>query len=1177
MAVEFTSQQKQAVKSRGGRLLVSAAAGSGKTAVLVQRVIELLCEGEKPAGVDELLVVTFTNAAASEMRAKIASALLDRLAAEPGNARLRRQLALLPGARIQTVHAFCMDLVRRNFALCGVSPDFSLADETEYSLLKDAAMDDTLENAYAQGSEEFEALQRAFCEERGDERLAGVVLEIYEKLRSHPDPDGWLDSQMQQPLCSSPDQTAWGQYLLQLARQAACFAARGIEQTLELLRGDAVLLEKYSPVLTQLLEYADGLLQALDTGWDSAVAACRSFSNPRLPSLRTGDELLRERVRTAKAAFAARIQEIGKKYLCAESGDIAREMQRAQPLIRGLCALVRDFSQRYDEEKASRNLLDFSDLEHLALRLLTDGQGGRTELAKEISGSLRELLVDEYQDTNEIQDRIFDALAPERGGVFQVGDVKQSIYRFRLANPDIFVEKYRAGADFDTPGAFSRRLALNRNFRSRPEVLSLCNFVFSRIMSRRFGDVDYDDTERLYAGAQYEGRCQSELCILDMQGASDDEDSPERPMAEAKYVASRIAQLLETQTVSQKDGTVRPARPGDFAVLLSSFQSKAPYYRQALGRLGIAAAAGGDAFFDAMEIQIMLSLLRIADNRRQDIPLISVMRSPLFFFSPDELAEIRQYDRQGAYSDALEAAAAAGYEPARQFTEFLDDLCSRAVDMTVSELLRYVYGKTGALGVFAALDGGQGRVRNLSRLVNMAMGFEGKSARGVHAFLRFVERKAESGAQAPGAPESSDAVQLMSIHKSKGLEYPVVFVCDLSKAFNADDVKKPVLFHEKMGIGIRLRDESSRAEYATQMYRAVSARITGEQRAEELRKLYVAMTRAREKLILTMTLSDAQKKLGEWAQYAEEGPLDPQALAGQASAAMWVCAPLLTHPAAQCLRSLAGRPVPVAEDAEKQDLRVQVLHYTDIPDAERRNVQTAQEQQQEDFSDLLKCMDEVYAYEQVSRLPSKLTPTGVRKLVPGAGEIEQTKAAPRVRFYHAESSQEGFDARARGSATHRFLSLADYDVCRQAGGVGLELERLTANKKLRADEAALVDCAAAERFFTGALAGRVRDAWRVVREYEFGALFSPGELGLPGGEDERILMNGAIDLLLFEKQGLCVVDFKTDRVQPGTEAQRAEQHRLQLDIYARAAHKIFGLSVQEKIVYYLATGCAVSL
>ena len=1176
MPVTFTTEQQKAIDSRGGRLLVSAAAGSGKTAVLVQRVINLICDGDRPLDVDRLLVVTYTNAAAAEMRSKIASALLDRLAAEPGNVRLRRQLALLPSARIETVHAFCMGLVRDNFALCGVSPDFTLSDETEYALLKDAAMEDALENAYAEGSPQFEALCAAFCEERGDRRLAEIVREIYEKLRSHPDPDGWLARAAAQGEAQPPEETDWGRYLMESARRSLAFAADNVEQTLRALQSEPDLLEKYSPVLTALLDFAGEARLALDRGWDEAVRALRGFVNPRLPAVRGGDEGAKAGVKRVKGDFADRVRHLSGKVLCAESADIARETRRAQPLIAGLCRLTRDFGERYAAEKKRRNLLDFSDLEHLALGLLTDGKGEKTPLACQLSAQLGELLVDEYQDTNEIQDRIFDAVAPQSGGVFQVGDVKQSIYRFRLAEPEIFVGKYQRYADFDGAEGGERRLPLNRNFRSRREVLEVCNFVFSRVMSRQFGDVDYGEGERLVYGAEYyQGSCPSELCVIDMAGAREDEESPEKAQAEARWVAGRIAGLLQTQRVTEKDGSTRPARPGDVAVLLSSFRSKAPYYRQALESLRIPAAAGEGGFFEAMEIEILLSFLRIIDNRRQDIPLISVLRSPLFFFSPDDLAEIRLCDREGAFCDAL-GKAARTREDARAFVALLDELCARAADLTVSELLQLIFARTGALGVFAALENGEDRRRNLRRLLDMAIAFEGRSARGVHAFLRFVDRRAEEGGDPPGAPASADAVQLVSIHKSKGLEYPIVFVPDLAKPFNMDDLKKPVLFHEKMGIGIKLRDEDTHAEYTTQQYRAVAALITAQQRAEELRKLYVAMTRAREKLVMTVALPDAAKKLEEWAALARSGgPIDPEALAGQTSAAMWVCAPLLTHPAAGALRERCSGAFFTANDAESENLRVSVAHYTETPDAPRVE-RAAPEGKTQDYSRYLERRGRQYAYADVSALPSKLTPTGAKRLVPDAGEIADAQGRPQVRFYHSPQ-QGGADARARGTATHLFLCLADYARCRQEDGVRRELQRLLETRRMTRQQVGLVDLAAAERYLRGPLAERALRAGRMLREYEFGALFSPRELLGSGREEESILMNGTIDLLLFEGDGLCIVDFKTDRVRAGQEAGASLRHRMQLDIYASAAEKIFGLPVRERIVYYLATGCAFPL
>jgi len=1172
MAIKLTVQQQQAISHRGGSLIVSAAAGAGKTAVLVRRVLSLICDGDAPCDIDQLLIVTFTNAAAAEMRGRIADALNERLAQQPYDRHLRRQLALLPQSRIQTVHAFCQTLLRQNFALCDISPDFALADDVESTMLKERAMEQLLEAQYAAPSEAFLTLSKTVSEEWGDRRLAQVIQEVYDKLRSHPAPDKWLEF-MAQPSGGMLEEATWGKYLLQGARDRTAYALRQIRIARETLRDEPKVEEKYAPAFDACIAFGEALLQALQQGWNAAKVLLDGFEKPTLSAVRNADKEFTGAMQRARNAFFDRMQKLRQELLLYDTARLQLEEKLARPQIACLCGLVREFTRLYDAEKKARNLLDFSDLEHLAMGLLTDPQtGGKSPLAQELSSGLREVLVDEYQDTNEIQEQIFKRLSPEQGGMFFVGDVKQSIYRFRLAEPTIFIDRYQSSEPV-AAGAQRSRLELNSNFRSRPEVLSLCNFVFSRIMSQQFGDIDYDDGQRLYAGRKCTGQCPAELYVIDSE-SDDDENDEEKIVLEARLAANRIRQMLQQEVLQQDDGTSRPYRPSDFAILLSSYTSRAPYFSRELERAGIPCSAGSGDFFGSVEISVMLSLLKVIDNRRQDIPLISLMRSPLYLFTPDELAAIRVEKKNCDYYEAVQAAAQAGNAHAAQLIADLDQYASDAMDLPLAQLLQTIYARTGAEGIFAALEGGELRRRNLQTLYQLALSFESGEARGLYAFLQYLERRAQKDEPVGGTAAQGDMVQIMSIHKSKGLEYPVVLLPDLAKRFNTDDVKKRVLFHQHMGIGLRLRDHVLHGEYKSQMYAAIATRTLRELRSEEMRKLYVAMTRAREKLILIASMKDPAAKIDAIAENCACG-IEPEYLVEQGTAFAWLCAALLQHPGAVGLRQHCRTAVLCGSDAEEGELTCHVLHSSEIEMHLGKLARPAEQAQpEEDLTPYLQRQEQRYAYADVTGLPSKAAVTGAWQLLPDTGEVRQSGTKVQLRLYRQveEVSQQRLTAAQRGTALHRFLQLADFGRCATKDGVAEEVRRLAERGALTPQEAAAVPESQMAAFISSTLGRRVLAAQQLWREYQFGTLLTQKELCGAGSSEEQILLNGAVDLLLQEEGGLVIVDFKSDRIRPGEEAARGAQYALQLRLYALAVEKVFCLPVRQRIIYFLETG-----
>ncbi len=1177
MSVRLTDQQQKAVDSRGASLIVSAAAGAGKTAVLVQRVLGLICDPKDPCGVDELLVVTFTNAAAGEMRQRMGDRLREELARDPANSRLRRQLGLLGSARIQTVHAFCQSLIREHFTLCGVEPNFRLADETQGALLLEQALNEALEEAYQAARPGFLALCDTLTDGRSDRVLASTVLEIFHRTRSHPDPDLLL-TLLPQLCLADQGKLQWLDEVRQNAARLLEHALSDLEITAGLARQVEEVWERYGPLLEDHLAFGRALQETVALpaweGWDRACDLARQFEKGRMPVCRYEDKAFLDRIKGGRDRFLKAVTTLREEVFFQPLEAIRAEGRAVAPQVEAMCALVRAVEQKFSAEKLRRGLLDFSDLEHYALKLLRE-----PSVVQSLRCQFKEVLVDEYQDTNDIQEAIFCALRNQGDQAFFVGDIKQSIYRFRLAEPALFADRYDKSIPFTGSEAGDVRLSLNKNFRSRPEVLALCNAVMSRLMSRAFGDVEYDADQRLYAGREAHGTVPSEVLLLDCPPDPDAEESEARAVLEARLVARRVARLLREERVPTADGD-RPARPEDVAILLSSFANKAPVFRAELQKLGIPCGAGGGDFFGTVETAVMLSLLRLLVNRRQDIPLASLLRSPLYLMSPDGLARLRLLCPKGDLIDGLEQAALTDPLCARVLAD-LDRWQAESRELPLSRLVRLIYDDTGAESLFGILDNGPQRRRNLARLEELCRPFDGGDA-GLSAFLRWIDRKAQEGLQPDEPPQEAQGVQLLSIHRSKGLEWPFVVVPDLSKRFNTDDLNRPVLFHQHLGLGLRLRQRDTHGETRTQLQQAIAARTRRELKSEELRKLYVAMTRAREKLILVMSSRDMGKKVCKVAEETEGAPT-PQWLSLQSDAMTWIIAALLTHPGCRALRSLIPQVLPVADDSREEDLICQVLSAEDLEEKAPVFVQDQAktgetEQDAGDYAPLLAQSRAAYAHLQASRLPSKLTPTGLRALVPESGQVFGQPDRAKARDHQPQAlSRPDKQALARGTAMHALLRRADLAACTHEQAVLAQADRLAEQGFLSAEERALVWPGPIVAFAGSDLGRRAQQAQKVLREYEFSVLLDAADLLENGPAGEDILLNGAIDLLLFESEGLTVIDFKTDRVAPGGEGEQAKEHALQLELYARAAREIFGLPVREKWVWFLRNGTGVAL
>ena len=1159
-----TPSQKLAIEDRGGELLVSAAAGSGKTRVLTERLMRWITEGDAPRSIDNFLIITFSTAAAAELRSRISEELSARAAADPGSKRLRRESALVRRAQIGTIHSFCSALLREYAGRAGIAPDFAIADEDRARELRRLSLETVLEAAYAEAEPGFIQLADTVGAGTDDRRLESLVLELHGKLQSHARPGDWAARQSELFETGAEDaaDTPWGRELLESAADELLWWAGEFDELVRSLAGFEKMGKAYVPSFSETASSLRGAAKRAAEGWD-ALREALPIAFPRLGSLRGGgeDPELAERAKARREACKKAAKRLEKGFTL-PSAQLLRDMRATAPAMRALLKLVGDFDAEYTRRKRRRSLLDFADLEHLAARLLTEPDGSPTETAREVSRRYAEVMVDEYQDVSLVQDMIIRAVSDSGRRLFMVGDVKQSIYRFRLADPTIFLKKYESYADAPQPEGVPRRVFLRESFRSRGEVVDAVNAVFGCLMSKGLGEMEYDERARLRAGLEYPGVVPvPELVAVPLPGADEDEERPDKIEVEAAYAARMMRRLVETGAKISEGGALRPLGYGDIAVLLRSVNVSGPVWRRVLAREGVPVEAGqSGGFFEAPEVAVIISLLAIIDNPRQDVALISVLRSELFGFTNDELTEIRLMSGEGDFYAALSARAQVS-EKARAFLDTLARLRDFARDSELATLIWEIYESLGCMALCSAMRDGEGRRARLLRLFELARSFETTGWRGLRRFLDWLRSMRERGEE-PAFPDEDGggAVRIMSIHRSKGLEFPVVFIGDTARQFNRSDLRGSVLVHPELGLGPKFTDAARGIEYPTLARRAVANRLERELLSEELRLLYVAMTRARERLFITCTFADPQKTMDKLAPAAQEH-IPAQALLPMRSMAEWlICAALGTGGRALTL-SIGG-------DEEGAPRRV-------TPAAQPEPERTGEEASPVDFDALLAWR---YPHSGAETLPSKLTATELKSLAePDAESAELLPRAARTfRRPDIALAARRLTAAERGTATHLALRYLELGALTTPEAAREAVDRLAAAGKLSAREAAAVDAAGLCRFALSPLGRRIAAAPRVLREFPF-ALLCPAERFFPGAEGEELLLQGVVDCCLIEPDGAVIVDYKTDRIAPEAAPERAKRYAAQLETYAWAVSRITGLAVKAKIVYFLQPGEAVEL
>lgn len=1192
MDVKWTSEQQKVIDLRERNILVSAAAGSGKTAVLVERIIRMLTDPEKPADVDRLLIVTFTEAAAAEMKERIRGAIEQALEERPEDVHLQRQATLIHSAQITTIHSFCLSVIREHFHILDIDPSFRIAEEGELKLLRQDVLDELLEACYINAETSFLEFVEKFGTGRNDKKIEEIILKLYDYSRSYPQPELWLDACVRSYRTGRDDGTGTEPACMErvkvLVRQKTGDMLLILEEGLRLcglpdgpyMYGE--MLEADSAVLEHLLK------QESFAGMYEAVQgiAWKRLSAKKDDSV---DVDKRDQVKALREKVKKMMKDITAMYFYEAPEEILKDMEESADSMQVLTDLVKQFSEAFSRKKQSKNMIDFSDMEQFALRILTTEEEGRlvpSLAAAEYQEQFLEVMIDEYQDSNLIQEAILTSVSTVskgRNNIFMVGDVKQSIYRFRLSRPELFMEKYETYSQEDSD---RQRIDLHKNFRSREEVLGSVNFIFEQIMRRELGGICYDGQAALYPGASYDpqldgqGRSlnRAELILVD---TSDDglagETGRER---EARAVARRIKELLLSGRVLDKaSGTYRAPRYKDIVILTRSIKGWADVFAAVLGEEGIPAYAGSrEGYFETYEVSVLLDYLRILDNFMQELPLTAVLTSPFAGLNAQQLADIRNaYPELPYYEAVLEYAHAKeqGGDLRKLLQAFLEKLeyFREMVPYTaIHELLWRIIEDTGYGLYIASMPGGAQREANVEMLVEKASAFEGTSYKGLFNFVRYIEQLKKYDVdygEANIADEQSDTVRIMTIHKSKGLEFPIVFVCGMGKQFNTQDVKGSIVIHPEWGVGIDAIDLEKRTRISTILKKVIQEEITRENLGEELRVLYVALTRAKEKLIMTGGLPQAGEVLEQYREEQAPGgkilPLPYYVLSGARTYLDWILPliPRITEEVplevtvTDCLDAVAADTV----EQQAESLARDILEHWNTEHIYHKALRERLPEQ----------LEYTYPYGQEQKLKLKFTVSELKKrayLSEESGEelYEEPEIVPLLPEFLKESAE--LTGASRGSAYHKLLELLDFSQDYDADTLEKEITNLQGEGKLSDEMAECIRIPDILAFLHCESGLRMHKAARnhlLKKEQPFVLGVDAHEIYPDEATEETILVQGIIDVYFEEDGELVVLDYKTDKVKTARELQ--EKYHAQLDYYAQALEQLLGKKVKEKIIY----------
>ncbi len=1176
-SVKWTENQKNAINARNGSVLVSAAAGSGKTAVLVQRVIDTITDKVNPISVDRMLIVTFTRAASKEMRVRIDDALNKLLEKDPYNNYLLRQKQLLYSAKISTIDGFCTELVRQYFYKLDIANDFKIANEKDLELIKNKALDNTIEHFYNENSDDFQKLVGCLCDYKNDYRLRDSILKIYRFLVTIPFPEKWLDNALDvYDIEKTPVATSrYIKNIIDYANESLNFIWSVFNSIYSAAEVDTSIPADKILKITDMIENDKLILQkatdaVTDKDWDE-LYRCVNISIPNFPVLRGfADDPMKVAVKAVRDSYIAEFKKLKDLFVCPIS-EIESQNILLFPAINSLFKCVKKFSEEFTNLKRDKNVLDFSDIENNMINLTceyTENGIQYTDTAKELSGLFDCIMVDEFQDINEVQNLIFKAISKDESNLFMVGDVKQSIYGFRQAKPEIFIDyKNKYNLYSKSNENYPAKIILDKNFRSRAGVLDACNFVFKNIMSPDVGGIVYNDEEKLFCGASYPetNAPQMEVNIIDSGNLNIEEDET-KVQLEAKHVAKKIYEMINIEGVTISDkGVQRKATYGDIAILFRSDKGHSKrgitFVNELVSRGIPAVSSEKNSFFQINEIKIMINLLRVIDNPLQDIPVMSVLMSPIYGFTADDITQVRLNKRHTSlYNAVLDSCDT--MEKSARFISEIARFRKLSVTTTVDKLIGIILQVTNFNSVVMAVN--NDNCDNLNLLQKYARDFGKESYKSLSAFIHFIDKLQERGVDldAIGTNTESDvnAVQVMSAHSSKGLEFPICFICCANTKFNLEDVKKDVILDCDTGLGIRYKEDF--IKYDTIQRKSVILQMKNSFISEEMRILYVAMTRAKERLIITMSHKEPKKFIESAANKITDNEITPYAVKNSNSFADWIVACGLLHPSCDKWRSYIEKSI-IPQDDAGAEWSFNIYNNDDIADFEptvtdKKDVSL--ERALPDYEFLNKFVERInycHPLETLQTIPQKVSASAISH---NNQVFDKVLKTPN---FVKESTPKGTDI---GTAFHCFMEHCDIKNARDS--VTLEAQRLVDKGFLTEQQQNLLDVAKITEFLNTPLVDRIINAKEFYREYQFTVNINLSEYdeNIDNSlKEQKIVMQGAVDLAFAEEDGLVIVDYKTDRVKDVSVL--SALYSKQLLLYKNAMEQCTGLKVKEMYIY----------
>ena len=1242
----WTNEQLEAIETRHCNLLVAAAAGSGKTAVLVERIIRIITNEENPIDIDRLLVVTFTSAAASEMRERIAAAIAKELEKKPNSKVLQRQLTLLSRSNITTMHSFCLDVIKNYFYTIDLDPSFRISDDTEGTLIKNEIIEELFEEYYENDDIRFKNLVEAYSGARDDEKIKEMILSLHRFSMSGPWPEKWLEEKAENfniKTLDELDNTQWIEVLKENIKVEMSGYINMYHRALAIIN-DTDGLEPYIETFNLDLSYINYAYESLSGSLKDIYMALKGIEFVRIKSVKkdkVSDENAQNTVKTIRETVKKKIKSLIESSFTLTPEEALDGIKGSYPYMKTLTDVTLEFSRRFSEKKREKNLLDFNDLEHLCLKILIkedeEGNINSSKVAEYFREYFDEVLVDEYQDSNNVQETIIGLVSRkylEKSNVFMVGDVKQSIYRFRQAKPELFLEKYNKYS-LDK-GSKERKIQLYKNFRSRDEVLAGSNFIFKMLMSDIVGELEYTDEEALNLGADYKKNISEdtevggpiEVHILDKSGMtkvednsfdlSEDEDGEGKSKEEeedidaisleAKIVAKRIHELMNEKNgkkfrVFDKDSNeYRDVKFKDIVILLRATKNWSEIFLDELGAEGIPVYADtGSGYFESIEIRTIMSLLKIIDNPLQDVPMIATLRSPVANFTADELSDLRLLNKEMYFYDLIVSVVENTYEASIQLKEkcikFVDDLNrwrEKSIYTPIDEFIWFLYMDTAYYGYVGAMPNGKLRQANLKILFQRAKQYESTSFKGLFNFINFINKLRKSSGDMGSAKvlgENEDVVRIMSIHKSKGLEFPVVFTCGTGKQFNLMDLTNAILYHEELGFGPDYVNLENRNSYSTLAKEAIKKRIRLETLSEEMRILYVAFTRAKEKLIITGATRDLEKSINNWVASAsldKDVILPSEVLKGKCYLD-WIAMALCKHTQGEPLRDIIG----AFNDIVKSDFSTwkvkfwtkdslivdKILEPVDKDEEERMLISSDNSPVDKEIE---KRLSFEYKYLKGAMLPSNISVSDLKKrdLVfedddNNIIEVYKEKESIKPKFLQEEKK---LTAAEKGTIVHYVMQRLELDRVNNLSEIKEQIDNMVEDGSLIEKEAKSIYYKKILSFYKSNIGKRLLEAYKlnrmVYRELPFFTEISILELNPDLDKsiykDENIRLQGITDCFFEEEDGIILLDYKTDYVEEGNEEKIVSRYKSQMRYYRNALEKITGKKVKQVYLYLFA-------